>query len=146
MLKIRLARIVKKKKPMYRFIVSENTKDTFGKALEILGHYNPFTKVTEVNKDRILYWISKGAQLSPTVNNMLIDQNVVSGQKVKASKAKQKKKAGEEPAAPAGKTAEVPAAAAEPKTEVAAPAKESPAAQEEPKTEESKPATEAPSS
>ncbi|MDX9893644.1 MAG: 30S ribosomal protein S16 [Patescibacteria group bacterium] len=139
MLKIRLARIGKKKKPMYRFIVSENTKDTFGKALEILGHYNPFTKVTEVNKDRILYWISKGAKLSPTVNNMLIDQNVVSGQKVKASKAKQKKKAGEEPAAPAAKVEEASVAAVEPKIEAAAPVEEAVAVKEEPKTDEPKP-------
>jgi len=64
MLKIRLARLGKKKKPTYRFIVSESARDPYGKALEILGHYNPFSKVTEVKKDRILYWISQGAKLS----------------------------------------------------------------------------------
>ncbi|MFA5022574.1 MAG: 30S ribosomal protein S16 [Patescibacteria group bacterium] len=90
MLKIRLARVGKKKKPTYRFIVSESAKDPFGVALEILGHYNPFSKVCEVKKDRILYWVSKGAQVSPTVHNILIDQNVLSGQKVKASKGKKK--------------------------------------------------------
>jgi len=91
MLKIRLARIGKKKKPTYRFIVSEAGRDTYGKALEILGSYNPFSKVCNVKKDRILYWISKGAQASPTVHNLLVDQNVISGDKVKASKGGKKK-------------------------------------------------------
>lgn len=90
MLKIRLARIGKKKKPTYRFIVSEAGRDPFGKALEFLGHYNPASKVCEVKKDRILHWISKGAKASPTVHNLLIDQNVITGEKVKASKAGKK--------------------------------------------------------
>src|SRR3989344_3588472 len=62
MLKIRLARIGKKKQPLYRIIVSESSRDTYGKFLELLGHYNPFSKVCEVKKDRIEYWISKGAK------------------------------------------------------------------------------------
>ncbi|MFA6255267.1 MAG: 30S ribosomal protein S16 [Patescibacteria group bacterium] len=93
MLKIRLARIGKKKKPTYRFIVSEAGRDTYGKALEILGSYNPFSKVCDVKKDRILYWISKGAQASPTAHNLLVDQNVISGAKLKASKGGKKKDA-----------------------------------------------------
>lgn len=96
MLKIRLARVGKKKRPAYRFIVSEAAKDPYGRALEILGHYNPFSKVIEVNKERILYWISKGAQVSPTAYNLLVDQKVIEGEKVKASKGKVKNKKGEE--------------------------------------------------
>ena len=110
MLKIRLARVGKKKRPTYRFVVSDSLRDTYGKALEIVGHYNPFTKVTEVKKDRILHWISQGAQLSPTVHNMMIDQNVITGEKVKASKSKKKNQAGEEapaPASPATDQAEI---------------------------------------
>ncbi|MBU1164270.1 30S ribosomal protein S16 [Patescibacteria group bacterium] len=95
MLKIRLSRFGKKKKPTYRLIVSEHTKDTQGKALEYLGHYDPHTKVIEVKKDRILDWISKGAQPSPTVHNLLVDQNVIEAEKVVASKSKKKNK-GEE--------------------------------------------------
>ena len=109
MLKIRLARLGKKKKPTYSFIVSESARDPYGKALEILGHYNPFSKVTEVKKDRILYWISQGAKLSATVHNMLIDQNVIQAPKVKASKSGKKKSAEGEKAAKdktGGKTAD----------------------------------------
>lgn len=80
----------KKKRPAYRFVVSDSAKDTYGRALEIVGHYNPFSKVVEVKKDRIMYWISKGAQTSPTVHNILVDQNVITAKKVKASKAGKK--------------------------------------------------------
>ena len=98
MLKIRLARIGKKKQPSYRFVVLESTKDLYGKSLEILGHYNPFTKVCEVDKDRVSHWVSHGAQLSPTVNNLFIDQNIISGKKVKASWGNKKKTEAEKPA------------------------------------------------
>lgn len=117
MLKIRLARIGKKKRPTYRFIVSEAGRDPYGKALEIVGHYNPFSKICEVKKDRILYWISKGAKASPTAHNILIDQNVITGEKVKASRAGKK---------------------AEPEAPVASVAK--PAVAEEKTAEETKPA------
>jgi len=95
MLAIRLARVGKKKKPTYRLMVSEKSKDMYGDSLEILGHYNPHTKVVEVKKDRILHWIGKGAQPSETVHNLLIDQNVIQGDKVRASKTGKKKKKGE---------------------------------------------------
>jgi small subunit ribosomal protein S16 len=90
MLKIRLARIGKKKHPTYKLIVSEGQRDTWGDNLETVGTMDPFNNVVAVNKDRILYWISKGAQLSPTVHNLMVDQNVITEKKVVAS-AKGKK-------------------------------------------------------
>lgn len=131
----------KKKKPTYRFVVSEASKDLYGRHLEILGHYNPFTKVCEVKKDRILYWISKGAQPSPTAHNLLVDQNVIQAEKVKASKAQKKPKKSKEegekptegaPSKDAGKTQ------ADPKAEKSEPKEESkPKPKEEPKKEPS---------
>lgn len=96
MLMIRLARLGKKNKPFYRVVISEKTRDLFGTALEILGHYNPMSKEkdTELNKDRILYWLSKGAQASPTVTNLLIQHKIVEGKKIvkKTAKKKEEKK------------------------------------------------------
>lgn len=86
MLTIRLSRIGKRKNPLYRLIISEKSRDPFGKALEILGSYNPFTKVLAAKNDRINYWLSKGASMSATVNNLLIDKEVITGNKVTASK------------------------------------------------------------
>ncbi|MFH1822944.1 MAG: 30S ribosomal protein S16 [Patescibacteria group bacterium] len=92
MLAIRLSRIGKKNKPMYRLIISEKAKDPYGRALEIFGSYNPHTKDLNVKADRIKYWLSKGAQMSVTVNNLLIEKELIEGKKIKAAKQGKKKK------------------------------------------------------
>lgn len=71
---------------MYRLTIAENARDPYGKAMEILGSYNPYTKELSAKKDRIEHWISKGAQMTPTVNNLLVEKKVITGDKVKASK------------------------------------------------------------
>lgn len=91
MLTIRLSRKGKKKQITYRLIISEKARDPYGRALEILGNYNPTTKTLNAKADRINYWISKGAGLSPTINNLLIKENIIKGKKVKATKIKSKK-------------------------------------------------------
>jgi len=100
MLVIRLARVGKTKKPYFRLIVSEKTKDTQGDYLENLGSINPHTnpRTIQLNTDRIKYWLSVGAQVSPSVRNMLIEAGVMSGEKLRVWKAK-KKVAAEVPAA-----------------------------------------------
>ena len=134
MLKIRLQRVGKKKQPAYRFVVSESSRDMYGKHLEILGHYNPFSKVIEVNKDRILHWISVGAKTSPTVHNLLVDQNVIQADKVVASKGKKKKTDGKE--APAAETTTPAGAIEKPaEEEKAQPAKEEAKPEEKPAEE-----------
>lgn len=91
MLTIRLSRIGKKNKPMYRIIISEKARDPYGRALEILGSYNPYSKKLQSEDERIKYWISKGAGMSPTANNLLVKHNIIKGKKVKASITKKKK-------------------------------------------------------
>lgn len=125
MLTIRLSRIGKRKKPMYRLIISEKARDTYGKALEILGSYNPFSKELVVKKDRIEHWLNQGAQMSVTVNNLLIEKDIIKGKKAKNSKISKKRAQAK--------------AAAEPKAEEkkeAAPA--APEAEEKPAIEEKK--------
>lgn len=86
MLSIRLSRFGKKKMPTYRLIVTEKTRDPWGKYLEILGTLDPLAKPKKVEFDieRIKYWMSKGAQPTPTVRNLLVDLKVIEGDKVKA--------------------------------------------------------------
>ncbi len=79
---------------MYRLIISEKSKDPYGDSLEILGSYNPYSKEIIAKNDRINYWISKGAQMTATVNNLLVGKEIVKGSKVTASKPG--KKTGEE--------------------------------------------------
>lgn len=86
MLTIRLSRVGKKNKPLYRVIISEKHKDVYGHALEILGSYNPHTKEIKIDVEKTKHWISKGAGMSATVNNLLIEKKIIEGKKVKASK------------------------------------------------------------
>lgn len=97
MLTIRLSRIGKKNKPMYRLIVSEKARDPYGRALEILGSYNPYTKELAVKAERIKHWLSFGAGMSVTVNNLLIEKGIIKeGKKLKATKVNKKKKKAKE--------------------------------------------------
>ncbi len=95
MLTIRLTRVGKKKQPQYRFIVSEKARDPWGKALEILGSYEPLRTPSAItlDKERVGYWLSKGAQCSDTVWNLLVDQGLVKGEKRASVKLSTKRKA-----------------------------------------------------
>jgi small subunit ribosomal protein S16 len=84
MLVIRLARIGTKNKPTYRIIIAEKGRDNYGKILENLGTYNTFTKDLKVEEEKVKAWISKGAQLSATLNNLLISKGILKGDKVKS--------------------------------------------------------------
>jgi small subunit ribosomal protein S16 len=86
MLSIRLSRVGKTKKPSYRLIVTEKTRDPWGKHLEVLGTYDPLTvpKKIDFDAERIKHWLSKGAQPSETVHNMLVDLKIIEGAKRKA--------------------------------------------------------------
>ena len=116
MLVIRLTRIGKKNQPSFRLVVvDKRVSASAGKAAEILGTYNPLTKAKTFKKERILYWISKGAQPSASVTNLLINEKILEGKKVANHN---KKKGGETPApaaTPAAPAApEVPATPATP--------------------------------
>jgi small subunit ribosomal protein S16 len=73
MLMVRLARIGAPKKPFYRVVVIEKERARNGRALEVVGLYNPRTSPATVDfkRDRVDYWVSKGAQLSDTVKRLL---------------------------------------------------------------------------
>jgi small subunit ribosomal protein S16 len=83
MLTIRLSRVGKKNKPMYRVIISEKARDPFGRSLEILGFYNPYSKELQVKSERVNYWLSVGAQLSASVNNLFVLKGITKGDKKK---------------------------------------------------------------
>ena|SRR3989338_5868591 len=118
MLTIRLARIGKKNKPLYRVVISEKHKDLYGDSLEILGSYNPHTKELKIDNEKTKYWLSKGAGMSPTVNNLLIEKKIIEGKRVKASKDRKEKNAPAEAKPAEARTAPAPVEA--PKTAASA--------------------------
>jgi small subunit ribosomal protein S16 len=83
MLKIRLQRIGRKNDPAFRVVLTDSKNSTkSGRFLEILGNYNPKAGVTKFDSEKIKTWISKGAQLSPTMHNFMVHEKIVSGKKV----------------------------------------------------------------
>lgn len=70
--KIRLKRMGTNKKPFNRIVVCDERIQRDGRVLEEIGIYNPLKEpyVVEVNKERALYWMDKGAILSETVKNL----------------------------------------------------------------------------
>ncbi len=87
---IRLQRIGKRGQAYFRVVVIEHTSRPKGEFLELLGSYNPHQKEFKVKKDRTEYWISKGAQLSPTVNNLMVNYKVWTKPKMQSWKPKKK--------------------------------------------------------
>ena len=73
MLMIRLSRFGKKKHPFYRVVVTEKTRPRNGRFVEIVGTYDPQKKpaLVQMDKERVDYWLSKGAQPSDTVRSLL---------------------------------------------------------------------------
>ncbi len=127
MLMIRFQRIGRKNDPAFRIaVVPKTAGPKAGKVVDQVGTYNPKTKATTLKADVIKEWIAKGAQVSPSLHNLLVKEGVVEGTKtakvVKKSNLEKniaKKKAEEEAAA--AKAAEEAKAAAAAPAEVAAP-------------------------
>lgn len=72
MLMIRLARVGARKQPQYRIVVIEKERARNGRPVEVVGTYNPRTNPAsiEMKRDRVDYWVSKGAQMSDRVNKL----------------------------------------------------------------------------
>ncbi len=119
MLKIRLQRIGKKKQAHYKVVVMEHTRKTTGKYLELLGWYNPHTSEIEVDAEKLNHHLANGAQMSATVNNLLITRGVIKGEKVTSWRPKKRPQ----------KEEETPKAEVKPAEE---PKKEEPKAEESP--------------
>lgn len=71
--RIRLTRVGATKRPAYRVIAIDKRRPRDGRALEILGFYDPLTEPATVQLDRarIQDWIGKGAQPSETVVKLM---------------------------------------------------------------------------
>jgi len=154
MLTIRLARAGAKKRPFYHVSVADSRMPRDGRFVERVGYYNPIASGQEVKLEldieRIDYWVSKGAQPSDRVLNLLKQNKETPEQTAKRLAAKealrQKKlakrladkdpveevaEAPAEEAAPVEEVAEAPAEEAAPVEEVA----EAPAEEESPSEE-----------
>ncbi len=71
MVKIRLKKMGRKKLPVYKIVVSEAMSKRDGKAVDILGTYNPKSKELQLDVEKVKEWLSKGAQPTPRVASLI---------------------------------------------------------------------------
>ncbi len=107
MLMLKLQRRGKKPQASYRLIVGEKRTKLDGKQTDDLGWYDPHSSKLEFDKERIAHWLSKGAKMTDTVNNLLVGAGIVAGKKIQVHKSK---KSGEAKAEAKPAAAEAPKA------------------------------------
>ena len=76
MLVVRMRKAGSKKRPFFRVVVTDSRAARDSSFVEIVGNYNPRTKPAKVHidRERINYWVGKGAQLSDTVRMLPLTQ------------------------------------------------------------------------
>jgi small subunit ribosomal protein S16 len=67
---IRLQRVGKKNRPMFRIVAIEKSAAAKGKPIEVLGIYDPVKKTGQLNFEKYESWIKKGAQVSDTMKSL----------------------------------------------------------------------------
>lgn len=93
MLTIRFFRTGKKHQPFFKIVVIDKRRPPkAGRFVEEVGFYNPLTKEKNLKAERVKYWLSKGAQPSETVHNLLISEKIIAGKKIALHKKPKKKK------------------------------------------------------
>ena len=63
-----------KKRPFYHIVVADSRSPRNGRCIEQIGHFNPIAKNRDelkVNKERLQYWVSQGAQPSDRVAGLI---------------------------------------------------------------------------
>ena len=71
MVRLRLKRLGRKKKPFYRIVVTDKRARRDCEPVAELGYYNPIKKQLKLDKDAALAWVSKGALPTETVQRLI---------------------------------------------------------------------------
>ena len=59
MLRLRLKRNGRKRQPTYRLVIMENTTRRDGRPVDEVGYYNPITKESYFNEEKIAKWLNE---------------------------------------------------------------------------------------
>ena len=79
MVKLRLKRAGKKKKPVYKIVAADARSPRDGRFIEEIGYYDPnFDPIkVSVKYNRVQYWIKNGAKPTLTVYNLLKNDGII---------------------------------------------------------------------
>lgn len=86
--KMRLIRIGKTRQPVYRVVVMDGRSPRDGRYLDQIGRYDPRQdpSLVEIDNDKAVAWMQKGAQPTDTVKKLLEISGAMSRYKVAAGK------------------------------------------------------------
>ena len=78
MVTIRLARAGAKKRPFYHIVVTDSRNRRDGRCIERVGFFNPIAndkdEAVRIDRERIAYWVSRGAKTSERVGKLLASE------------------------------------------------------------------------
>ena len=77
MLKLRLKRGGRKRQPAYRLVVMTNDTKRDGRPIDQVGYYNPITKESKFDNDKIVNWLNQGVKPTQTVENLLKKAKII---------------------------------------------------------------------
>lgn len=79
MVKLRLKRMGKKHKPIYKIVAADSRSPRDGKFIEAIGHYNPNPDPMEVkvDTDRVMHWLKTGAIPTNTVRSLFRSEGIL---------------------------------------------------------------------
>lgn len=78
--RMRLKRMGAKKAPFYRIVVADSRSPRDGRFIEEIGYYNPMVQpaVVQIDNEKALEWLKKGAKPSDTVRVLLKKNGTIS--------------------------------------------------------------------
>ncbi|MGF1508342.1 MAG: 30S ribosomal protein S16 [Myxococcota bacterium] len=71
MMMLRLARAGTKKRPVFHLVAADRRSRRDGRFVENLGYFVPATDVLVLNRERVDYWIGRGAQRTETAETLI---------------------------------------------------------------------------
>ena len=77
MLKLRLKRIGRKRSPAYRLVVMENSARRDGRPVEEVGYYDPISKKSKFEVEKIQKWLNYGAKPTEIVSSLLKKAEII---------------------------------------------------------------------
>jgi small subunit ribosomal protein S16 len=77
MLKLRLKRIGRKRSPAYRLVIMENSARRDGRPVEEVGYYDPISKKSKFEVEKIQKWLNYGAKPTQVVSSLLKKAEII---------------------------------------------------------------------
>jgi len=77
MLKLRLQRIGRKRRPFYRLVIMTDRARRDGCPVDYVGYYDPILKQSNFQTDKVVKWLGLGAQPTVSVKNLLKKSKII---------------------------------------------------------------------